>query len=125
MSPLLFVISMIPLSFALRKSKVVYESTNKTKINYLSFMLFMDDLKLYAKDMKQLDSLVHTVRIFSKDIGMRFGIDKRAILILKRGVLTRSEAISLLDESIIQALEKWRGTNILAFWKQVVSFTAR
>ena len=125
MSPLLFVISMIPLSFALRKSKVRYESTNKRKINHLLFMLFMDDLKLYAKDMKQLDSLVHTVRIFSKDIGMRFGIDKRAILILKRGVLTRSEAISLLDESIIQALEKWRGTNILVFWKQVVSFTAR
>ena len=122
MSLLLFAISMIPLSFTLRKSKVGYESTNKRKINHL---LFMDDLKLYAKDMKQLDSLVHTVRIFSKDIGMRFGIDKRAILILKRGVLTRSEAISLLDESIIQALEKWRGTNILAFWKQVVSFTAR
>ena len=29
----------------------------------------MDDLKLYAKDKKQLDSLVNTVQIFSLDIG--------------------------------------------------------
>ena len=39
------------------------------KINHL---LFMDDLKLYSRSEKGLDSLVQTVRVFSDDIGMEF-----------------------------------------------------
>ena len=38
--------------------------------------LFMDDWKLYAKTLNQLDSLVQTVRIFSNDIWIKFGIEK-------------------------------------------------
>ena len=37
------------------------------KINPL---LFMDDLKLYDKTMKELDSPVKTVKVFSSNIGM-------------------------------------------------------
>ena len=33
----------------------------------------MDDLKLYAKNEKGLESLVQTVQIFSDNIGMEFG----------------------------------------------------
>ena len=44
----------------------------------------MDDLKLYAKNEKSLDSSIQTVRIFSKDIGMEFGIEKCAMLPMKR-----------------------------------------
>ena len=40
------------------------------RINHL---LFMDDLKLFAKNEKEVDSLVQTVRIFSDDIGMTSG----------------------------------------------------
>ena len=36
----------------------------------------MDNLKLYAKDKKELDTLTQTVRVFSKDIGMDFGSEK-------------------------------------------------
>lgn len=92
LSPLLFVISIIPLSFVLRNSKAGYEWTNKTEINHL---LFINALKLYAKEMKQLDSLVHTVRIFSKPWDE---IWDRECAILKRGVITKSEAILLTDE---------------------------
>ena len=56
-------------------------SSNKEKINHL---LFIDDLKLYAKNEKDLDSLVQTVRIFSNGIGMEFGIDKCATLVVKK-----------------------------------------
>ena len=38
----------------------------------------MGDLKLYSKSEKALNSLIQIVRIFSKDIGMQFGIDKYA-----------------------------------------------
>ena len=64
------------------KSKMKYQfGTQRPSINYLRFM---DDPKLYAKDEKQLDSLVNTVQIFSLDIGMEFDIDKCRILVMKR-----------------------------------------
>ena len=53
LSPLLFVIAIIPLSLVLRKSCFVYEF-NGERINHL---MFMDDLKLYAKSEQGLESL--------------------------------------------------------------------
>ena len=83
LSPLLFVICMIPLSSALRKVKAGYDFRGKQlKINHL---LFMDDHKLFGKNEKQIDSLVKTVHIFSKDIGMEFGIKKCGMLVMKKG----------------------------------------
>ena len=56
LSPLVFVLAFIPLSLILRKTKAAYEfSWNKVKINDL---LFMDDLKLYSRNDKELQSLV-------------------------------------------------------------------
>ena len=46
LSPLVFVLALIPLSLILRKAKAAYEfSESKEKINHL---LFMDDLKVYS-----------------------------------------------------------------------------
>ena len=45
----------------------------------------MEDLKLYAKSEREFYSLVQTVRIFYDDVGMVFGLDKCAVLVLKRG----------------------------------------
>ena len=56
----------------------------------------MDNLKLYGKN-SQIDSLVKTVWNYSEDIGMKFGIDKCAVLDLERGRLVRCEEIELLD----------------------------
>lgn len=39
--------------------------------------LFMDDLKLFGKNEDQIDSLVNTIHIFSKDTGMEFGLKRR------------------------------------------------
>ena len=36
----------------------------------------MDDLNLYAKNEKDLESFVQIVQIFEDDTGMDFGIDK-------------------------------------------------
>ena len=57
----------------------------------------MDDLKLYAKNKKGLDSFVQTVRIFSDDVDMEFEIDKYATLVLKREEITKFDGISLPD----------------------------
>ena len=73
LSPLLFTVIMLPLTLVLRKMDAGYKLGRGMKpINHL---LFMDDLKLYSASKDQLDSLVQSVRIFSQDIRMSFGLD--------------------------------------------------
>ena len=45
----------------------------------------MDDIKLFAKNEKELETLIHTVRIYTQDIGTEFGIEKCAMLGMKSG----------------------------------------
>ena len=73
LSPLLFVICMIPLSQILRKLKSGYTLKNGEKLNHL---LFMDDLKIFAKSEREINGLISTVQILSNDTGMEFGIKK-------------------------------------------------
>ena len=40
----------------------------------MNHLLFMDDLKLYGSNQNETDSLVRTVEIVTKDIGVKFGI---------------------------------------------------
>ena len=81
-----------------------------TKLNHL---FFNDDLKLYARNENQLDSLIQTMRIVSKDIGMKFGIEKCAVLVLKRGRLAQSEGIRLPDETTMRAMRESEGYKYL------------
>ena len=68
LSPLVFLLALIPVSLILRKARAAYEfSESKEEISHL---LFMDDQKLDSRGEKRLDSLVWTVRVFSEDIGM-------------------------------------------------------
>ena len=73
LSPLLFVLCMIPLTQILRKLKSGYTLKNGETLNDI---LFMDDLKIFAKSDSEVDGLVSTVQILSNDIGMEFGIKK-------------------------------------------------
>ena len=81
LSPLLLVLVIIPLILVLRQTKASHEiKKGGKKINHL---LFMDDLKLFAKNEYQIDNLVNTVRAFSEDIKMEFGLPKCRVLIMK------------------------------------------
>lgn len=102
LSPLLFVVSLIPLTMLLRDSSPGYVFKNKVKVNHL---LYMDDLKLFSKSESDIESLVHTVRIFSEDIGMTFGLDKCALVALKRGkMIDSTRDITMPDGDTISAL---------------------
>ena len=104
LSPLVFVCALIPLSLILKKAKAAYEfSESKDKSNYL---LFMNDLKLYSRSEKGLDSLVQTVCVFSQDIGMEFGIEKCAKLVMEKGKIAKSVGIELPDGKVITPLEE-------------------
>ena len=72
----------------LRQTNASYElKKGGKKINHL---LFMDDLKLFAKNEDQINNLVNTVRIFSEDMRMEFGLPKCVVLIMKRGKVVKS-----------------------------------
>ena len=47
--------------------------------------MYMDDIKLFGKNEKELETLKHSVRIYSQDIGMEFCIEKCAILVMANG----------------------------------------
>ena len=66
----------------------------------------MDDLKLFVKNEDQIDSLVNTVKIFSEDIKMEFGLPKCGVLIMKRGKVVKSEGISMPNGKIIKNIEE-------------------
>ena len=41
-------------------------------------MIYIDNLKLFAKDDHKLEGLLQTVKKFSKDIGITFGLEQCA-----------------------------------------------
>ena len=80
--------------------KAAYEfSESKEKINDL---LFMDDMKLYSRSEKRLNSLVQTVRVFSEDVGMKFGIEKCAMLVMEKRKIVKSVGIELPNDKVIK-----------------------
>ena len=70
LSPLIFIIAMISLKHILRKCTAGYKlSRSQEKIDHL---MYMDDIKLFAKNEKEMETLIHTVRIYGQNIGMEF-----------------------------------------------------
>ena len=57
----------------------------------------MDDLKIYSKTERELQSLVHTVQMISKDIGMEFGMDKCSTVRIKKGKVCDMEDNEMPD----------------------------
>ena len=92
LSPLLFIVAMIPMTRVLDRMEVGYQlKKGGSRINHL---MFMDDIKLFRRGTKEIDTLVQTVRIVSGDIRMEFGIEKCALVNIQRGKVTRTEEYS-------------------------------
>ena len=76
--PLLFIVAMIPMTRVLERMEVGYQlKKGGSRINHL---MFMDDIKLFGRGTKDIDTLVQTVRIISGDIRMKLGIEKCALV---------------------------------------------
>ena len=100
LSPLLFCIALIPLSLELNRSHYGFKVGNR-KINHL---FYFDDVKLYGKDDSELEGLLKTIKSFSDDIGMEFGLEKCAKATFNRGKLVRTNSIELELETTIKEL---------------------
>ena len=66
--------------------------------------MYMDDIKLFAKKKKELETLIHVVRIYTQDIGMEFCIDKCAMLVMKSGKRNMTDGMELPNHDKIRTL---------------------
>ena len=102
LSPLLFIIAMMPLNHKLKKCTAGYKlNRSQEKVNH---QMYMDDIKLFAKNEKELETLIQTIRIYSQDIGMEFGIEKCALLVMKSGKRHLTDGIELPNQDKIRTL---------------------
>lgn len=82
-----FCLALHPISNTVKNTKYgvnVKGSRNQCRINHL---FYMDDLKLYAANRKQLDSILELTNNMTQDIGMSFGLDKCKIVTVEKGQL--------------------------------------
>ena len=109
LSPLLFHISLIPLMQQLNRLNTGYEEhITKTKISHL---LYMDDLKLIAKSEEEIRKKIQTVKNFSDDIHMDFGLEKCAKITFKKGKLIHSQNLVIDINREIQSWSKDKHTS--------------
>ena len=112
-SPLLFCLALTPLSMLLDTLNG-YQATSTKQVNHL---LYMDDLKLFAKTDVQLERLLHVVHMFSSDICLTFGLDKCAKSSVTRGKIVSSDDITLSDDCPIHVLGVGETYKYLGFHK--------
>ena len=79
--------------------------------------MYMDDIKRFAKNKKELEIQIQSVRIYSEDIKMESGIDKCALLIMKSGKRHMTAGVELPNEAVIRTLEKKETTNTCGYWR--------
>ena len=68
----------MPLNHILRKSTGGHKLTNSQENT--SYLMYVNNIKLFAKNEKEPKTLIQAVRIYSQDIGMEFGIENLAYL---------------------------------------------
>ena len=83
--------------------------------------MYLDDIKVFAKNEKELERLIHTVRIYSQDIGMEFGTEKCAILVMKRGKRHITDAMELPNQDKLEHSKKTKPTNTWSSWRLTTS----
>nr|CAH7767457.1 unnamed protein product [Callosobruchus chinensis] len=96
LSPLLFCISLLPLSIALRNTKGYSCGAPNPRRHKVTHLFYMDDLKLYASAQRDLQHSLSVVQDYSHAIGMEFGAKGR------RG--DSGEEERLVDGSILRQL---------------------
>ena len=103
LSPLLFILALIPLSEILNDEKSGYAINKRVRVNHL---LFMDDLKLYGKNERELETLIRITHQVSSDIKMAFGIDKCGTIHMVGGEVTHSQEIDINPDEAIKEIDE-------------------
>ena len=68
--------------------------------------MYIDNIKKFAKNDKELETLIRAVRIYIEDIGAEFGIEKCTIIIIKSGKRHMTEGIERPNQDKIRTLRE-------------------
>ena len=99
LSPLLFCLSIAPISHALRESSGFSVPYLGSPVTHL---FFMDDLKVYARNSDILGDTLRVVDRVSRAVGMELGLRKCAVAHVKRGKYVGGENYLLPEERKIE-----------------------
>ena len=102
LSVILLILSVNPLSHFLKQLKG-YAAGNERNINS-AHNFFVDDLKLYAGTTSNLKNLLDIVTTFSKDIDMKFRVDKCAYIKINARKQTNSKVPLEMNNLITQTV---------------------
>ena len=84
-------------------------------------LMYMADIKLFTKNEKELETLIHAVRIYSLSIRIEFGIEKCFMLVMKSGKRYLQTEWSYQIKTKLERSEKRKPTNIRRYWKLPLS----
>ena len=97
-----FCLTLFPLTNELNRTGYEYKIREES-INHLSYL---NNLKLFAKDDHKLEGLLQTVKKFSDDIGMKYGLEKCTKATFFKGRLEKSTSIELDSSMEMKELEQ-------------------
>ena len=66
----------------------------------------MDGLKLYTINKKSIQLLIQILRMFSNDIGMKFGVEICAVFTMKQGKIANSDRMALPIKTTMKGLKE-------------------
>lgn len=105
LSPIWFCMALHPLSIILKNIRygLVINKSSQVSIYH---RLFMDDLKFDAANFEQLGRMLEIVATFSESIIMEMGVEKCAVLEVRRGKIQESKGVTLMNNITITVLKK-------------------
>ena len=108
LSLILFILSF--LLSTLNGDQIGKSDSKRTNISQL---FFVDDLKTYAQNIKEVKQQLYLIATFSKDIKLEFGIDKCSYINIERGTKSLGVNLSLnhLEISEIENSECYKHTH--------------
>ena len=103
LSPLLFCLSIAPISHALRETMGAIVPYLDHPVTHL---FFMDNLKVYAESSDALGDTLRVVDRVSRAVGMELGLRKCAVAHIKRGKYVHGEDYLLPEERRIERVAR-------------------
>ena len=107
LSPLIFCLALAPIRNILKRDNIGYTIMN-TKVSNL---LYIDDLKVYARNANEMERSRALIEEFSDDISMSFGLDKCAVVHLKAGKISNSPEVKGIP--ILQNEESYKYLGVI------------
>lgn len=106
LSALWFCLALNPISETLKETGFGFTLKFGKHSKVISHLLFMDDLKIYAANQKQLDAALKLTYQMSTDIAMDFGVKKCQTVTVERGKLIEGPEFQLNPNTKVASMSR-------------------